>query len=294
MKNKFRMNPILKKELMVNARTMKMSWAIFVINGILSMTAVCIMVFIYLMNGYEINGISYLSSLFPVLVAIECLLITIIIPIITASSISGEVERKTLDIMLTTPISSFSIVIGKLSVALVITLMYIITSLPILSIPFAMGGMPLWTLIVVFLLEIYIGIFVGSIGVFSSTVSKSSVVATILSITIIGFFLIVPIVVFAMISSITTYMTISNNYFLDFEYLKYILYFIPYAPIVDFMIDVLTDVNLNEVFLGKSSDTSLVLKIIDKVDIVISIAFHLIVSYIFILLASKNIKRKSI
>ena len=63
-----------------------------------------------------------------------------IVPAVTASSISGERERQTLDLMLTTRMSAGQIVGGKLLSALSTLLLLILSSFPAVAMVFVYGG----------------------------------------------------------------------------------------------------------------------------------------------------------
>ena len=137
-KKKLKMNPILKKELVVSSRSIKMSMALMCVCGMLTLIVIAVL---FSSGSFRYSyDYSSLIMLFPVLGIAECALISFMVPIITASSISGERERQTLDILLTTPISTFSIAMGKLNSAMAVVLMYVVTSIPFISIAFVLGG----------------------------------------------------------------------------------------------------------------------------------------------------------
>ena len=129
---KLSVNPILKKDVLVNSRNSKMAMTITLINILFSF----IVITIFLINRGEMYQAYYanIASMFPVLAMCEIGIIGLIMPIITSTSVSGERERQTLDIMLTTPIKPFSIVAGKLLSAMVTTFMYVIATLPFLGV----------------------------------------------------------------------------------------------------------------------------------------------------------------
>ena len=57
-------------------------------------------------------------DMYEFVTTIEFILLMFIVPAVTASSISGERERQTLELMLTTQMTAFQVVIGKLMSAL--------------------------------------------------------------------------------------------------------------------------------------------------------------------------------
>ena len=115
---KLRVNPILKKELKLGARTFKFPLGISVYGMIFSLISLLNLISntrwltrVWYGNAMDWGYISYnsLNSGFTVLAIMQVVMLCIIVPVLTASSIAGERERQTLDIMLTAPVSSFSI-----------------------------------------------------------------------------------------------------------------------------------------------------------------------------------------
>ena len=289
MKKKFRMNPIMKKEMMVGSRSVKMSLAIMGINGFLALIVLLVMLsnsMIGGMGGYDYSSLSYL---FLILGCVECGLLSLIIPIITSGSISGERERQTLDIMLTTPVSPFSIALGKLGSAMMVVMMYMVTSIPVMAIAFVLGGMSWWALLGLFAMLLYLGIYVGSVGVFCSSVVKKSVMATILTIVIgvgiiIGTFLIlyISIAIKAYQASLTNATSVAVGA------TPVIMLLNPYSPFVDFMIRAMTSYSLYQ-FIDEIGDLSPVYGMIYRFWIPISIVLNLLVAFGFLKLAARNI-----
>src|SRR5262249_19526213 len=70
-------------------------------------------------------------------------LVAFISPALTAGTISGERERKTLDLLLVTRASAMGLVMGKLAGALLLIGYLLVASLPALGIVFLFGGVPL-------------------------------------------------------------------------------------------------------------------------------------------------------
>ncbi len=285
MKDRFIINPILKKEMMVGSRSMKMSWAIMAISAILTAIVVFVLLITNLTSSY--NGYSYdsLIVLFPVLGCTECGLLSLMIPVITSASISGEREKQTLDIMLTTPMSPMAIVKGKLMSAMMIVMMYMIASIPVMSIAFVLGGLSWWNLIGLFIMLIYLGIYVGSVGIFCSSVVKKSIAATILTI-VIGIGIIVGTVLIYSIgvSAVTAYSLASGNILTTDHYVLALIFLLnPYSPIFDFMLRAMSDSSIYEM-LGLNN--SIILDIIYRFWIPISMAINLFISYGFLKLAA--------
>ncbi len=105
----------------------------------------------------------------------------LIVPIITASSISGEKERQTFDIMLTTCMSPFSIVLGKVVSAVIRILFFVAAGMPVMALSFVVGGLA-WSGLFYFVLTIILlSVLSGSIGIFCSSCCRRSISAVVLS-----------------------------------------------------------------------------------------------------------------
>ncbi len=181
---KIRLNPIVKKDFQVAARSMRLSWGLFAYEALLTGTFLLALGVIQGLNNYvysDGNIYSSLIYLFPALAVSQVGIVALIVPIITSSSISGEKERQTFDIMLTTCMSPFSIVFGKVLSAVMRILFYVVAGMPIMALPFVVGGLS-WSSLFYFLLAIILlSVFSGSIGIFCSSVCRRSITAVILS-----------------------------------------------------------------------------------------------------------------
>ena len=179
-----RMNPIIKKDLQVSARSMRLSWGLFIYEAVLTMAFLLALLIIQeeSSNIYSSNNIySYLVYLFPVVAIVQVCIVALITPIITASSISGEKERQTFDIMLTTCMSPFSIVLGKVISAVMRILFYVVASMPIMALSFVVGGLSWSNLLYLLLAITLLAVFSGSIGILCSAFCRKSITAVILS-----------------------------------------------------------------------------------------------------------------
>ena len=180
---KLKLNPIVKKDMQVAARSMRISWGLLAYEAVLALAFMLAILVIQEDVSYSSyrNIYNYLIYLFPVLAVTQVCIVALIVPIITASSISGEKERQTFDIMLTTCMSPFSIVLGKMVSAMIRILFFVAASMPVMALAFVVGGLS-WSLLFYFLLTIVLlSIFSGSVGIFCSAFCKRSITAVILS-----------------------------------------------------------------------------------------------------------------
>ena len=125
--------------------------------------------------------------LYPTLAATQLIIIGVVVPVRAASAISGEKERQTFDIMMTTNMTPLSIIAGKVMTAIVQSMFYVAASMPIMALCFVIGGMSwsylFWFLAVAFLMSL----FAASIGILCSSLCKRSIAAVIMSY---GFYLV--------------------------------------------------------------------------------------------------------
>ncbi|MCM1569476.1 MAG: ABC transporter permease [Roseburia sp.] len=181
---KVSMNPIVKKDLKVASRSIRLSLSLFAYEGVLVLALILALFIIEnSVNSIYTTGniYSYLMYIFPVLAISQVCIVALIVPIITASSISGEKERQTFDIMATTCISPFGIVLGKVTSAVLRILFFVAASIPVMALPFVVGGVK-WSTLFYFLLTILLlSVFSGSIGILCSSFCRKSIMAVIMS-----------------------------------------------------------------------------------------------------------------
>lgn len=289
MKRAKHINPILKKELMVGSRSMKMSFGILGINAFL--TLIVVLVILATNASSRLAGYDYsdLVWLFPILGCTECAILSLIVPIITSGSISGEREKQTLDIMLTTPMKPFSIALGKLESAMAMVMMYMISSIPVMAIAFVLGGMSWWALLGLIGMMLYLGIYVGSVGIFCSSVVKKSIMATILTI-VIGFaIIIVTLVIMGIGNGIAAYHAAMNGSINSGSGISTLIMLInPYSPFFDFMVRTMTSSSMYDM-MDSAVNQSVILRIVYKGWIPISIVLNLLIALGFLKMASLNI-----
>lgn len=187
MKQMILINPMVKKDTKVMARSMKIAWGMFLYQGLLALIFIGTLAIIKAENQYSFsNPYKDLVALFPVLAITQIGIVTMVIPIFTASAISGEKERQTFDIMMTTCMTPFSIVVGKVLSSVIQVMLFVVASVPIMALSFVLGGLSWWTLLL-FIIAIFVySVLVGSIGIFCSSICKKSIVSIILSYVVYG------------------------------------------------------------------------------------------------------------
>ncbi len=174
-----RLNPIFLKDEITSARRFTLPVLVTLVNGSLSMLV--LMNLFYISRSARVTGeISYVSFLriYYIAAVAEILLVLLITPALTATSVSGERERKTLGLLLTTQLDPWDIVIGKLLGALSTLLLLVFTSAPILATVYIYGGITWYQLSVFFLFLLTSSVFCSSIGIMVSSFFTTTAAAT--------------------------------------------------------------------------------------------------------------------
>lgn len=176
------LNPIVKKDVKVQSRSMKICFGVFAYELILALVFFLAMYVIQQNNVYSTGNVySQLVALYPVLGVTQLVILGVIVPVRTASSISGEKERQTFDIMMTTGMTPFSVIMGKVMTAIVQSMLFIAASLPIMALTFVIGGVSWSYLFWFFAIALLASFFSASIGILCSSICKKSVSAVIMS-----------------------------------------------------------------------------------------------------------------
>lgn len=176
------LNPIVKKDVRVQSRSMKICWGVFAYELILALVFFLAMVVIQQNSRYSTDNIySAMVWLYPALAVTQIVILGVVVPVRTASSISGEKERQTFDIMMTTDMTPFSIIMGKVMTAIVQSMLFVFASMPIMALSFIIGGMS-WSYLFWFLgIALLASLFSASIGILCSSLCKKSISAVIMT-----------------------------------------------------------------------------------------------------------------
>ena len=166
----------------VGSRSIRMMAILFVFNSILAAVALFNMYSVaeQVRTTAEIQYSQFLD-LYTFVSSIEFIMLLFIMPALTASSISGERERQTLELMLTTTMEPRDMVLGKLASSLVTMLVLAVSALPVQALVFVYGGVTLQDIGMLFLCHGVVAILTGSIGIFYSSVLRRSTVSTVCS-----------------------------------------------------------------------------------------------------------------
>lgn len=176
-----RINPVLRNENRLDVRTPKFTIMLFFYITIIS--AGVLLYYNLFSKELYAAGINVSSTiiLYILMAVVQAVLLMVLVPSLTATSICSEREKQTLDILLSTKLTPLQIILGKLFAASNKVIIILICTLPIYSIATLIGGIKILNVIQLIVFFIVNTIFVGSIGVLISTYSKNSRAATTLN-----------------------------------------------------------------------------------------------------------------
>jgi ABC-type transport system involved in multi-copper enzyme maturation permease subunit len=133
-----------------------------------------------LSNGTALSaGIGH--GIFGGLLLLETLLVLVLAPAFTTGAISLEREKQTLDLLVTTPLSTLGMVIGKLFSALVYVFLLIIASIPLASLVFVFGSVGPDDLVRAYVFLFALAFGMGALGLFVSALVKRTQTATVIT-----------------------------------------------------------------------------------------------------------------
>jgi ABC-type transport system involved in multi-copper enzyme maturation permease subunit len=125
--------------------------------------------------------------------------------VLLSTAISDEIYGKTLGLLMTTPIGSLQIVLGKLLSKLLQLMLLLAITLPLLAIVRLLGGVPWGYLIGGLCITLSTAVFCGSLSLFFSIFTRKAYVAIITAMLAAGaYFALVPLVAFLMFHEVVS------------------------------------------------------------------------------------------
>ena len=133
-----------------------------------------------LANGTALSaGIGH--GIFGGLLFLETLLVLVLAPAFTTGAISLEREKQTLDMLVTTPLSTLGMIVGKLFSALTYVFLLIIASIPLASLVFVFGGVGPEDLVRAYAVLFALAFGMGAVGLFVSAIVRRTQTATVIT-----------------------------------------------------------------------------------------------------------------
>jgi ABC-2 type transport system permease protein len=176
------MNPMIRKELRQRMRERR-GW---LLPSLYLVVLGAVVTFAYFVTTTDrgasgIQGSTVGVVLFLTLAYSQLALLLLLAPIFSAGSITIEKEQRTLVGLLTSLLTSAQIWWGKFVSSLLFVLLLLVTSLPVLSMAFAFGGIGPWEIFSATLTTVIILACMSAIGLYCSSAFQRSVHATAVS-----------------------------------------------------------------------------------------------------------------
>lgn len=191
MKKIFIKNAVLRKDMLLDMKKPKIAIILLIFNVLLCFVAFPFLGISSMFAGnysYGVSEFSYRSLIvmYMVLVWLEAAAICFLIPALTAGCVSIEKERQTMDVLLTTKMSTWEIIKGKFFSSIMLVIMLIISGLPIMSLVYIYGGINLGQMLLMMVVLISTTMYLASFGVFFSALVKNTIVSVILTYIFLG------------------------------------------------------------------------------------------------------------
>ena len=168
--------PIFDKELRVSSRRRRNYVLRFVYVGLLTIFLTVIWLDEVHYSGSSVYRISRMAQVGQLIIAfiagLQFCITQLAAVIMLSTSISDEIYNRTLGLLMTTPINSFQIVMGKLLSKLLQLILLLAISLPLLAIVRVFGGVP-WDFVVSSLcITLTMIVLAGSVSLFFSIFTR--------------------------------------------------------------------------------------------------------------------------
>jgi len=182
-------NPVLDLELRQRSRTMR-SMLVITLYLLLLIGVMWLAYQGSQLNNFGNNPLEALTtqagrSTFEWLLVTQLGILMLVVPAISSGVISGERDRQTLIPLQVTLLGPVQIFFGKVFAAASFTLLLLISSAPLLAIPFLLGGVTLIDILSTLALLLFLGFVTSIIGVSCSSLFKRTQVAALAAFTFI-------------------------------------------------------------------------------------------------------------
>lgn len=168
-------NPLIVRIVQNGSRRSRHLWVRMIYLGLL----IGLMLSTLLMGGGASNTSVSLTDLakagtnvFLLVAYGQVILICLLAPLFMAAAIAAEQSGKTMDILLTTPLSNLQIVLGSLVGRLFFVLALLASGLPLFSVLLFFGGVPISSVFIAFAVAALTALAVGSVAVWLAVLRK--------------------------------------------------------------------------------------------------------------------------
>lgn len=139
-----------------------------------------------------------LVEFYRVVISMLTALIVLIAPALTANAITLERERKTIDLLLATPLTARQLLVGKLMGSFAFIVLLLALTLPVNAVSVMLGGVSFPDLLKAYLLIASGGLVLCAIALFTSVYARNSTLAVLWSYLRVGGFLLVTGVLYGL------------------------------------------------------------------------------------------------
>lgn len=130
-------------------------------------------------NGWrQVQGSEIGQAIFVAVTYAQLTLLLLLAPVFSAGTITIEKEQRTLSGLLTSLLTNWQIWWGKFAASLLFLVLLLISSLPVLSLTFAFGGVSPRQVLLVTVTSLLIFAFTCAIGLYCSSFFRRSIHAT--------------------------------------------------------------------------------------------------------------------
>ncbi|MGH2520446.1 MAG: ABC transporter permease, partial [Chloroflexota bacterium] len=171
---------------------------------------------------------------FLIMSLLAVILAALIVPGTTSGTIAGERQINSLPLLVGTPLSALSVVVGKLFGAASYILLVIAAGIPLFSLVIMFGGIPVRQIVAVTIIVIVTTVAFTALGVFISSIARTGLLASLVTYTIVLALTLGSYAVYLASSPLSKAVS-----------MKYALYFSPLAAIMSALTQ--TNLQLNSV-----------------------------------------------
>ncbi len=179
-------NPVLVKELrgrMRGNRAMIIMTVYLSIIGVVTMLVYLAVISSMSFGASDLEaGRRVGKAIFITVMFVALVQVCLITPSLTSGSIAGERERQSYDLLITTLLSPWQIIIGKLTAALAFAFLLIVAVLPLAGLSFLFGGVSGLEMVLAIIGLSVTAVLYASMGLLWSTIMRGTQGATVMAI----------------------------------------------------------------------------------------------------------------
>ncbi len=182
------LNPILTSSAVRRMRSIRLP--LVLLGYAIMMTAIAYVGYAQYMDHVFVTMLGQGNRMHGILIMLQCVLLVLISPAMTSGAIAGERERQTLEMLLVTRTGAYRIVMGKLLESMMSLVLVVLCGLPAMCLNLLLGGVTVSQILLTECYLIALAFAAGAIGVFASSLCRTTMVSTIVSyilILLIGF-----------------------------------------------------------------------------------------------------------